>query len=695
MLAVSLLTSCPGDGGTPGAGQPPPTRTDTTATTFHGVRVADPYRWLEDGDSPEVQTWISSQNAHTDSILATYSEGAALRTRIGTLARTSPDRFRPSIVGSTLFYMRQTPPQPQPVLVTQAWPTGDARVLLDVNAAGGRVAITGYWPSPSGRYIAYTTASGGSEFATLRFLDTRSAKMLPDSLPYAGGGTSPAAVAWDANERGVTFARFPVPPAGERIREFDVSLFHHALGKPDDAAPALGQGLSHIAEWVLLSGKRQSAALLFRGDGGFADVFIRTDGAWRRVVDESAGITRATLAEDRLLLLATAGAPRGRVVALSADGKMTEVLGEGEWATREISPIAGGILVVRVSGRRWRVDHYNQSGALVRTLALPANGIGVGTLASSSASSEALVTYAGWTTPTTWVRYDGRTGSLTPVFKVTPAADYSRIVSDTLEATSNDGTRVPVTVLSLTGTPQDGSAPAILTGYGGFRGPTAPQFVGTSLAWLERGGVLAYANTRGGNEFGEAWHQAGMKTAKQHVFDDFYAAAQSLVKERWTRADRLGITGASNGGLLVGAALTQHPKAYRAVVSFVGIYDMLRHELFPNGAYNATEYGTTSDSAQFAALYAYSPLHHVQPGVSYPAVLMETGLNDRRVASWQSRKFTAALQASTTSGRPVLLLTRVDAGHGVGAPFSQRVGNAALALTFFAHELGLRADSAR
>jgi len=327
---------------------------------------------------------------------------------------------------------------------------------------------------------------------------------------------------------------------------------------------------------------------------------------------------------------------------------------------------------------------------MVRAVSLPDSAISIGAIASSAASPDALITYSGWTVPTKWVRYHGGDGTVDEVFAVTAPGDYGSVTVETFEATSADGTKVPVAVASLPGTPRDGSAPLILTGYGGFRNVYGPRFIGTSLAWLERGGVLAWADLRGGSSFGEAWHQGGMLTQKQHVFDDFYAAAQELVNQRWTSTDRLGITGGSNGGLLVGAAMTQHPEAYRAVVGFVGIYDMLRHETFPNGAYNTHEYGATSDSSQFAALFAYSPLHHVVRGTRYPAILMETGLNDPRVASWQSRKFTAALQAATTGG-PVLLLTRSDAGHGIGAPFSQRVGNAAMSLIFFARELRLRA----
>jgi prolyl oligopeptidase len=673
----------------------PAARIDTTSTVFHGMRVQDPYRWLEDVRAPEVQEWIRAQNNLTDSVLASYEGSEAIAKRIEELATTSPDRQSPSIVGTTLFFLRNTPPAPQPVLVAQAWPVGSERVLVDVNGAGGSVAITAYWPSPSGKFLAYTTAADGNELATLRFVDARTGKALPDSLPYAGGGTSAPAVAWDADERGVLFARFKVPPSGEKVQEYDVGIFHHRLGVADDATPELGQNFSRIAEWTLLSSGsgREVAAMVYTGDGSFADIFVRTGGAWRHVLTPEAGVIGGAYVGDQLLVIATKESPRGRVVRVGTDGAITDIVPESEWAVQAIDAIAGGLLLVRTRGMESRVEHYSTSGAvgaLVRVLSLPDSGVAVGTIASSPTSSDALVTYSGWAKPTRWVRYDGESGVVQSFFEVKAGGDYSKVAVHRLEATSKDGTKVPVAVVVIAGQRPDGSAPAILTGYGGFRNAYGPRFVGTSLAWLERGGVLAYADIRGGSSYGEDWHQGGMKTHKQHSFDDFQAAAEELVRQKWTSPAKLGITGGSNGGLLVGAAMTQHPESYGAVVSFVGIYDMLRHETFPNGAYNTAEYGATRDSSEFAALLAYSPLHHVVAGTKYPPLLMETGLNDPRVASWQSRKFTAALQAAS-SGGPVLLLTRSDGGHGIGAPFSQRVGNATMALSFFARALGLPA----
>jgi prolyl oligopeptidase len=667
-------------------------------TAYHGVAVSDPYRWLENGSSPRVTAWIDSQNVRADSVINRFSQGPALARRVAELATTSAARFSPIIAGRSLYYFRETPPQPQPVLVRSPWPAGAEHLLVDVNTLPGSANIVAYWPSPTGRLVAYAVALGGSELPTIHFLNAETGKPLADSLAYTAGGTSPPALAWDADERGVTFARFPIPASGGAVSEFDISLYHHVLGSASPDSAAFGQGYSHIAEFRLLASDdgKQAAALANKGDGGPAEVYLRSPAGWRHVLGDTAGVIGGGYSGDNLLVVATNGTPRGRVLSLAPDGSATQLLSERAWAVQSVAPIAGGALVVEDSGTRWRVEHYSAKGALVRVVGLPAENIGVDGIASSNSASDAIIAWSGWMTPPRWQRYDGATGALTTIQELKSTADYSRVTARVIDAVSKDGTRVPVTVLAMQGTPQDGTAPAILNGYGGFDIPTAPHFAGSNIAWLERGGVIAYANMRGGSEFGEAWHQGGMGVHKQNVFDDFYAAAQALVQQKWTSADRLGIQGGSNGGLLMGAELTQHPDAFRAVSSSVGIYDMLRHQTFPNGAYNVTEYGDVGDSAQFAALYAYSPLHHVKPGTAYPAVLLQTAVNDARVAPWQSRKFAAALESSSTSGRPVLLLTRMNAGHGVDAPFAQRVDQSSLALTFFAHELGLKdRDSTR
>ncbi len=683
------------------AAMPPPTPRHDVVETYHGVAVHDPYRWLEDADAPAVKAWIGAQNAYTDKVMGGFTDAKGIAKRVGELALTSTERRSPELIGTTLFYLRQTPPQPQAVLVAQAWPEGTAKVLVDPNSIEGSPAITGYWPSPDGKIVAYGTAEGGTEETTIRFVVVATGRVLPDALPRAGGSPTPQALVWDADGKGVIYARLPAPGSvPDDQLQFNAALYHHALGTDAARDPLVfGKDLSPVAEYTLLGSAngRHAAALLHYGDGAPDAVYLRSgSGDWKLALGTEANVRAASGVNqgaawdgDRLLVIAYQHAPRGKLLALDSTGQPKTLVPQGEWAMHSVAPIKNGFLVTEVRGPDWRVQHYSADGRFVRTVPLPDSGIGVGTIASSAASDHALLAYSGWTIPSRWVTYDGARGTLQTVFEVKPAADYSNIVSHRIDATSKDGTQVPVTVLALRGVAPDGARPAILYAYGGYGIATAPRFLGSALAWLERGGVYAVANIRGGGEYGEGWHADGMLAKKQNGFDDFHAAAQALVAAHWTDPAHLGILGGSNGGLLMGAALTQHPADYRAVVSLVGIYDMLRVERWPNGQYNISEYGTLKDEAGFDWLRAYSPLQHVAADTAYPAVLLITGVNDPRVAPWQSRKFAAALQAANTSHHPVLLLTRMNEGHGVTASFSQRVGNAAATLAFFAQELGL------
>jgi prolyl oligopeptidase len=676
------------------AGTPPPTPQRMVSETLAGQPVNDPYRWLENPEAADVTKWIEAQNAYTEATIGAMPLGKTLSSRIHELSITSTTRSSPTLAGGTLFYFENTPPQPQPVLVAKAWPDGETRTLVDLDKGDGSTAITAYWPSPSGRYLAYGTAEGGSELTTIHVLDTKTGAALADVLPFAGGGTTPQALAWDADEKGVTYVRFEAPTASKPLREFDAYLAHHTIGEPvAKDRVVFGKGYSHVAEYILMDSEagKATALLANEGDGGPAEVYLREgNGAFKRVLGREADARSASWVGDRLYVVTFAGAPRGKIVAVDTDGKSTDVLPEGEGAIQDVTPLADGFLVVRSAGPDWWADQYDAKAGFVRRVPLPATGIAIGGVASEKGQGKALISYAGWTTPTHWAEYDAANGSLKTIFEVKPAADYSKVRVSRVEGTSKDGSKIPVTVISMDVTTPDGKRPTILYSYGGFALPVTPGFLGANLAWLERGGVLAYANIRGGNEFGEAWHEQGQKLQKQNVFDDFYAASQALIDTKWTDTDHLGILGGSNGGLLMGAALTQHPEQYRAVVGSVGIYDVPRHETaFANGPYNVSEYGSVKDPAIAKAMLAYSPLHNVKKGAKYPAVLLTTGANDPRVAPWQSRKFAAALQYASSSGQPVLLLTRMNAGHGIGAPFSQRVGNQALWMTFFATELGL------
>lgn len=688
LFSVPALAAHSSDGG------PPETRRGDTVTTYWGVEVADPYRWLESGDSAPVKQWIAAQNAYADRVLSSFPESRVMAGRVRALALTSTRRSSPQLLAGHLFFMQLTPPEGQPELRVRAWPDGEAKTLVNPNTMK-HVAITGYWPSPDARYLVYGTAKGGGEATTLHVIETASGKTLPATIPHAGGGTSPQGVVWDADGHGFLYVRFPEPGS-----PFYAMLYHHELDTPASAdEPAFDKGLSPVAEYdfAVSADGSHAAIMVHYGDGNPDYVYLRGAGGIDEVFGPAANIRaaawnhRAGWLGSKFVVIAYRGAPRGKLVTVDEDGD-TEVLVpqlEGRWAMDGIALIEGGVLITEVSGPDWRIAQYDAEGNFVRFVPLAQQGIGFGAIASSWDSPVALIAWSGWKTPTRWVRYDTRAGTLETVFSVEPAADYSGLRTYRLTATSSDGTKVPVTVVAMKGVEPDGERPAILYGYGGFGITVAPHFMGPMLAWLERGGIYALANIRGGGAYGEGWHEAGMLGNKQNVFDDFHAAAKALVEAGWTDPEHLGILGASNGGLLMGAVLTQHPEQFGAVVSFVGIYDMLRWELWPNGRFNISEYGTVTKKQDFEWLYAYSPLQHVEKGTAYPAVLLETGVNDPRVAPWQSRKFAAALQWATSSDKPILLITRMHQGHGVNVSFSQQVGNTAAALAFFAHELGL------
>ncbi len=485
---------------------PPATPRHPASSKLHGVSVADPYRWLEDGTAPEVREWIKAQNSYTEAVISGMPLGAAMNKRVRELAITSTTRSSPHLVNGTLFYLRQTPPQAQPVLVAQAWPKGTPKTLVDPNADDGQTAITAFWPSPDGRYLAWGTAEGGSELTTIHVLDVKTGKKLQDALPFAGGGTTPQDLAWDADGKGFVYVRFPLPAAGEKVKQFQAALAHHTLGQPAaNDHVVFGKDYSPIAEYRLLASPdgKTLAVLANRGDGGPADVFLRRAGQWDKILDAQANVRGAAWLGTRLAVISFADAPRGKLLAVGTDGKINPLLPQRYGAVQRVAPIKGGFLVVRSWGTDWWVEEYDRKAQFVRRLPLPETGIGIGSIASSVDSSHALISYSGWTVPTRWAVYDDGDNSLRTVFSVKSTADYSYIRAHQLEAVSLDGTRIPVTVLADERVHPNGQNPTILYGYGGFDIPMAPRFLGDKLAWLERGGVYAVANIRGGNEFGQ------------------------------------------------------------------------------------------------------------------------------------------------------------------------------------------------
>ena len=654
---------------------------------YWGVKVADDYRWLESWSDPEVRAWSDAQNTAARAALDALSGRAAIHARVEALMRGASVSYDGLVRrGGVLFAIRHDPARQQPQLVTLASPDepGSAKVIVDPNTldATGHTSFDFFEPSRDGNLLAVSLSQGGSESGDVHVFDVATGKQVFEVVPRVNGGTAGGSVAWSADSSGFFYTRYP--RAGERPPadiDFYQQVYHHVLGTPAEKdVYCLGKDLPRIAE-IRLEASDDGTLVLAQvenGDGSdFAFYLRQRDGAWAQIARFGSEIVGATFAPDSsLLLLSHRGAPRGRMLRLPLGvtelASATVIVPEGDGAIQDVVAAASVVYVVEIVGGPSRVRAIALDGTVKGTAPLPEAASAWQIVRDGG--DAVLLNVESYLQPAAWYRWAPGAVTLTrtALFK-TSVANYSDCEVLREVATSNDGTKVPLTVIRRKGTKVDGSNPTLLSGYGGFNVATRPSFSDTRKAWLEQGGVVAIANLRGGSEFGETWHEAGRLTRKQNVFDDFIACARFLIAAGYATPKTLAIEGGSNGGLLMGAALTQSPELFRAVVTHVGIYDMLRNELTANGTFNVTEYGTVKDKAQFAALYAYSPYHHVANGTRYPAVLFLTGANDPRVDPMNSRKMVARLQAASTSGLPVLLRTSGTTGHGGGTPLSERI----------------------
>jgi prolyl oligopeptidase len=702
---------------------PPPTPKKPVTDEYHGSKVVDDYRWLENAKDPAVRDWIEEQNRFTHEFFEHLSDLDAIRKRLKDLVGgTSPDYTALRYRKGTFFALKSQPPKNQPFLVTLRsveTPLGE-QVVLDPNKLDpkGTTTIDFYVPSLDGRLVAVSMSEGGSENGTVHVYETATGKELPDVIPRVYGGTAGGSVAWNADGSGFWYTRYP--RADERPKtdlDFYQQVWFHKLGTPTaEDVYSLGKDFPRIAEIVLETREdgRYVLATVANGDGGEFAHFILTsssltkeskagEGKWIQVTHFADQVTTATFGpDDSLFLLSHHGTPRGEVLRLSLDApqldKARVVVSAGLPAIQGMLATAKRLYVVDLVGGPSQVRVFNLDGGPEKSVPLPP----IASVAEPSRpepSGTQIVRLQGdaillrvetYTQPPAWYRYDPATGEVarTALYRTSPA-DFSDIEVVREFSVSKDGTRVPLNILRPKGTQREGNNPTLLYGYGGYNISQVPRFQVARKVWLEQGGVYAVANLRGGGEYGEEWHTGGNLTHKQNVFDDFAACAEWLIDNKYTNPKRLAAEGGSNGGLLMGAALTQHPELFRAVVSHVGIYDMLRVELHPNGAFNVTEFGTVKDPEQFKALHAYSPYHHVKDGTAYPAVFLLTGANDARVDPYNSRKMAARLQAATSSGLPVLLRTSFASGHGVDSSLSERIEEQALVDAFLFHELGV------
>jgi prolyl oligopeptidase len=695
---------------------PPPTPKHPVTDTYHGVKVTEDYRWLEDWNSPEVKQWSAAQNARTREYLDQLASRPALKQRLMQLASAGSGRyFELSYSGGTLFAMKAQPPKQQSFLVALHSPDdlSSEKVVIDPNTFTGKtsIAIDFYVPSLDGKLVVASISEGGSEDGNAHVFEVATGKELADRVPRVNFGTAGGSLAWNKDSSGFYYTRYP--QGSERAADdanFYQQIYFHKLGTNSaDDTYVLGKDFPRIAEIQLHTsddGKWLLAAVS-NGDGGeYAHYVMDASGHWTQVThfqDKIVSVELGARGDDALYLLSRNNSPRGKVLRLAlSDPQLAKAQvivpqtsgskddNDNRASIDDIIPTPNRLYVLDVAGGPSRVRIFDHQGDVAATLPL-APISSVGNIVPMDGDN-VLFRTSTYTEPPAWFRFDatGRKSVRTAMFETSPVKfDDTEVVREF--AISKDGTRVPINIIHRKGLKLDGSNPTLLEGYGGYGVNMTPFFLGSfGRTWLDQGGIYVIANLRGGAEYGEEWHQAGNLTRKQNVFDDFIACAEHLIKRKYTSTAHLAIVGGSNGGLLMGAALTQRPELFRAVVSFVGIYDMMRVELDPNGAFNTTEFGTVKDPEQFKALYAYSPLHHVKDGTDYPAILFLTGENDHRVNPLNSRKMTARLQAANTSDHPILLRTSANAGHGFGTALDEAIEQDADFFSFLFDQLGIK-----
>ena len=675
--------------------QPPAAPKKTVTDTYHDTQVTDDYRWLENYSDPSVRAWSDAQNKYARK----YLDGLPMRSQLveqlkQLYSHSSVQYFALTARNGVLFAIKVQPPLEQPMLVTlkSAEEPASERVIVDPNKLDptGGTSMDFYVPSIDAKYVAVSLAKGGSESGDAHIYEVATGQEIGAAIPRVNGGTAGGSVAWNADSSGFYYTRYPRP--GERPPadlDFYQQVYFHRLGtdtKQD--AYSLGKEFPRIAEIQLQSSGdgRYILASMANGDGGeFAHYLLGPSGQWHQIARLSDEISGAKFGQDgNLYLLSHLNAPKGKILKaaltkpLASDAQV--VVPETRVAIAGFEPTRNALYVEDQVGGPSQIRAFDLAGKPEGVV--PILAVSSVYQMTRSNGDDLLFQNASYLEPPAWFRYDpaARKVTRTALFE-TSTADFSDSEVVRVSATSKDGTRVPMSIIRRKGAKLDGTNPVLLTGYGGYNISVTPAFSVRNRPLLDHGVMIAVANLRGGGEYGEAWHKAGMLTKKQNVFDDFAACARYLIDHKYTTASKLAIEGGSNGGLLMGAALTQHPELFGAVVSHVGIYDMLRVELQPNGAFNVTEFGTVKEADQFRALYAYSPYHHVVDGTNYPPVLFLTGDNDPRVDPLNSRKMTARLQASGTK-HLVLLRTSSNSGHGFGTAVSEQIAQAADVLAF-------------
>ena len=665
---------------------------------WHGERVIDPYRWLEDTGSERTRTWTDSQNSRTRAVLDQLTERRYFAQRLRELLAVGLlDTPRP--VNGRIFHTRRAGTQRQSILYVRDGVTGADRALVDPNVldAAGLITIDWYYPSHDVKYVAYGLSHGGDEMSTLHVIETATGRELPERIPY----TQRSTVAWAGD--GFYYAANPAPgsvaPGDEhyhrRVR------FHRLGDDPARDETVFGEGrpkedivharTSPNGRWVLFHA--------FKGWTS-SDLYLLDRSAPQRglrvVVEGEPGISEGFPRDDALWIRTNLDAPNYRVVraefAAPEHSRWGTIVPESEHALEAFHLTQSHVAVVTLERATSRVALWHKDGRHDREIPLPGLGM-VEFVSGDHAGDLACFTYQSFTVPGIAFAVDAGTGAVREIVRLPAPAglDPASISVEQISYASKDGTDVSMFLVHRRDVRRTGAVPTVLNGYGGFNISRTPQYIAGAAAWVEAGGLFALPNLRGGGEYGERWHKAGMLQCKQNVFDDFHAAAEALVALGWTKPAHIGVSGGSNGGLLTGAALTQRPDLFGAVYCAVPLLDMLRYQNFLIARFWIAEYGSAEDPDQYRWLRQYSPYHHVREGVHYPAVLFTTADGDSRVDPMHARKMAALLQAQSAEDPDATVLLRVDrdAGHGIGKPLDKQVDDLADQYSFLAWRLGL------
>lgn len=674
--------------------KPPKTRTEPVTEIINGVRITDPYRWLEDQDAPATRAWIDEQNRYTQSILGSLPGRDAIHKRMEQLLRVD---FidTPRARGNRYFFRKRRADQNQAVIYLREGLAGQDEVLIDPNSMSAdqttSVSISNI--SDDGKLLLYAVRRGGEDETELHIMDVDARRDLSDVMPRARYSN----FALKPDNSGFFYSKYLY---GANRQAVGPRVYYHQMGtKPSQDAEIFGKqygpteflspDVSIDGRWLILYVNHGSSG---DRDDLFAQNLAENGQIFPVVEGLHAGFQGAEVVNNHFFLMTNYEAPNWRVIDIDLKNpkpaNWRTVVPEGTSVITDFSMVGGKLFVNYLENVNSRIKVFDPSGRLAREIKLP--GLSNATLVSGRWDrDEAFYSFNSFAQPTTIYRYVPSSGAQTQWARINVPVDSSQIETKQVWYTSRDGTRVPMYLVYKKGLRLDGNRPVYLTGYGGFNLTRTPTFSPTAVFWVEHGGVFAQPNLRGGGEFGERWHQAGMFQNKQNVFDDFLSAAEWLIKNKYTNPSKLAISGGSNGGLLVGAALTQRPDLFQAVVCSYPLLDMVRYHKFLVARFWTTEYGSADDPTQFPYIYKYSPYHNVKPGVKYPAVLFITGDSDTRVAPLHARKMAALLQASTGSDRPILLHYDTKAGHSGGLPVSKQIDDATDTLSFLMWQLGM------